>query len=142
MRADCFIDTNILVYAIDGSEENARKKRVGMELLSKVDFGLSAQVMQEFYVTVTCKIELPISPDEALAYIDRYSAFPVVLTDTGLVTEGIRNSVKYQLSYWDGAILAAADRLGAGILYSEDFNHGQRYGDIQVLNPFAAEASE
>ncbi|MGC9450483.1 MAG: PIN domain-containing protein [Oceanipulchritudo sp.] len=136
MRADSFIDTNILVYSVDGSEANAGKKHAGMELLRSEDFGLSAQVMQEFYVTVTRKIEQPLTPDEALAYLDRFSVFPVVLTDTGLVAEAIRNSVKYQLSYWDGAILAAADRLGATTLYSEDFNHGQKYGDVRVVNPF------
>ena len=136
MRADCFIDTNILIYSIDRSEENAGKKRAAMELLAKVDFGLSTQVMQEFYVTATGKIEQPLAPDDALAFLDQYSAFPVAVTDPGLVIEGIRNSVKYQLSYWDGAILAAAERLRVETLYSEDFNHGQRYGAIQVVNPF------
>ena len=69
--------------------------------------------------------------------LDRLRAFPLVQTDFGLVTEGVRSSVKFQLSYWDGALLAAAERLGAATLFSEDLNHGQRDGAVTVVNPFA-----
>jgi predicted nucleic acid-binding protein len=60
------------------------------------------------------------------------------VTDFGLVAEGIRNSVKFQVSYWDGAIIAAAERLKATTLYSEDLSHGQRCGDVTIVNPFIA----
>ena len=51
-------------------------------------------------------------------------------------TEDFAISVRYQTSYWDGAILAAAESIGVPRLYSEDLNHGQRYGSVEVLNPF------
>jgi predicted nucleic acid-binding protein len=44
--------------------------------------------------------------------------------------------MQYQLSYWDAAIIAAAEALGARDLYSEDMNHGQIYGSVRVINPF------
>lgn len=116
--------------------EGGRKKKAAMDLLENADFGLSAQVIQEFYVTVTRKIKKPLQPDEALAYIVHMETFPSVPVDAGLITEGIRNSVKYQISYWDGAILAAAGRLGSRIVYSEDLNHNQQYGKVKVVNPF------
>lgn len=43
---------------------------------------------------------------------------------------------RYQLSYWDAAIVAAAKALGAGVLYSEDLNHRQLYDGVRVENPF------
>lgn len=49
---------------------------------------------------------------------------------------GVALSRRYQLSYWDGAILAAAEALGCDILYTEDLTHGQDYGGVVVVNPF------
>ncbi len=136
MTAECLLDTNVLVYSVDATPENRNKKARAIELIRAADFGLSAQVLQEFYVTVTRKLAKPMAPASALKFLDRFRAFPVVSVDSGLVIEGVRNSLKYQISYWDGTILAAAERLRAQTIYSEDLNHGQRYGSIEVLNPF------
>jgi predicted nucleic acid-binding protein len=43
---------------------------------------------------------------------------------------------RYQISFWDALILAAAESGGAGVVYTEDLNHGQRYGSVLVQNPF------
>ena len=136
MTADCLLDTNILVYAVDTAPNNRSKRAIAIELIRQKDFGLSAQVLQEFYVTVTRKFTKPLAPKKTLAFLDNFQAFPTVPTDRSLITLGIRNSIKYQVSYWDGAILAAAERLKVSILYSEDLNHLQRYGTVQVINPF------
>ena len=138
MTADCLIDTNVLVYAVDASPANTSKKQAAITLIESTDFGLSAQVLQEFYVMVTRKLRVPLSPEEAMAFLDRFHAFPMVVTDFGLVTEGIRNSVKFHVSYWDGAIIAAAERLKAETLFTEDLSHGQRYGAVTIENPFIA----
>jgi predicted nucleic acid-binding protein len=63
----------------------------------------------------------------------------VVGTDYPLITAAVELSVRYGISYWDGAILAAAGVLEAPVLYSEDLGHGQRYGSVRVTNPFTAE---
>lgn len=136
MRADCLLDTNILVYAVDNSPANRAKQQVSIELIETADFGLSAQVLQEFYVTVTRKLASPLPPESALSFLECFRQFPLVMSDYNLLIEGIRNSVKFQLSYWDGAIIAAAENLHATTLYSEDLNHGQLYGKVRVLNPF------
>lgn len=136
MIVDCLLDTNVLVYAVDVTPCNAAKRAAAMQLIATEDFGLSAQVLQEFYVTVTRKLAKPLGPGEAMAFLDRFRAFPVLVVDAGLVYEGARNAKKFQVSYWDGAIIAAAERLHAKTLYSEDLNHGQRYGSIEALNPF------
>jgi predicted nucleic acid-binding protein len=48
----------------------------------------------------------------------------------------IEKSERFEISYWDAAILAAAEALGAETVYSEDLNAGQRYGRVRVVNPF------
>ena len=136
MIVDCLLDTNVLVYAVDSTPGHSKKRAVAIELIQKADFGLSAQVMQEFYVTVTKKFQRPLSSEKAIEFLDSLNAFPIIPTDYTLINEGIRNSIEYQISYWDGAILAAAERLKAPVLYSEDLSHGQLYGHIKVVNPF------
>ena len=136
MSVECFFDTNILVYASSSAAEDVRKREVALELVRNEDFGLSAQVLQEFYVTVTRKIRIPIEPSAALALLDLYRTFPVALTDYPLVVAGIETSLRYRISYWDGAIVAAAESLGAEVLFTEDLAHGQRYGSLRVVNPF------
>ena len=136
MSVECFFDTNILVYASSAAAEDVSKREVALELVRNEDFGLSAQVLQEFYVTVTRKIRIPIEPSAALALLELYRTFPVALTDYPLVVAGIETSLRYRISYWDGAIVAAAESLGAEVLFTEDLAHGQRYGSLRAVNPF------
>ena len=136
MSVDCLLDTNVLVYAVAGRGTEETKRKRAVELIASEDFGLSAQVLQEFYVTVVRKIEVPLSADQALEWIEQFDAFPCVATDRALVKIAIELSERYQISYWDGAIVAAAEALDATTLFSEDLNHGQHYGSVQVVNPF------
>ena len=104
--------------------------------MQRSDFGLSAQVLQEFYVTVTRKIRKPLSPELAVALMGEYRVFPTVPTDYPLIVAAVELSIRYGISYWDGAIVAAAEALEAPTLYTEDLAHGQRYGNVLALNPF------
>lgn len=136
MTVDCFLDTNILVYAAAGRGAEEEKRKHALELIENKNFGLSTQVLQEFYITTVRKIEVPLTPIQALEWIEQFSIFPCLGIDTPLVKIAIEISERYQTSYWDGAIIVAAEALGAKILYSEDLNHGQRYGAVDVSNPF------
>jgi len=136
MNVEVFLDTNVLVYAAVARPHEERKRRRAMELIETAEFGTSAQVLQEFYVTVVKKALRPLSPEVALAWLDQFAAFPCQATDHRLVRVAIEKSERFQISYWDGAIIAAAEALGAETLYSEDLNAGQRYGSVQVVNPF------
>ncbi len=136
MSVDCFLDTNILVYAVSSAERDAAKSTKALDLVQRSDFGLSAQVLQEFYVTVTRKMSKPLSPELAVALMDEYRVFPTVPTDYPLIVSAVELSLRYGISYWDGAIVAAAEVLEAHTLYTEDLNHGQRYGGVRAINPF------
>ena len=142
MNVDSFIDTNVLVYAATRDPESRGKRERALRLIEEQNFALSAQVLQEFYVTVTRKIGTPLPPQQALAWIEQFEAFPCVAVEASLVKVAVEISVRHETSYWDGAILAAAQSAGASTLYSEDLNHGQYFGGVRVINPFAVPASQ
>ncbi len=136
MSVDCFLDTNILVYAVSAAEGDAARRSLALDLVARMDFGLSAQVLQEFYVTVTRKIRKPLPAEQAVALMDEYRHFPTVPTDYPLIVAGVELSLRYGIWYWHGAIVAAAEILEAPTLYTEDLNHGQHYGRVLAINPF------
>jgi predicted nucleic acid-binding protein len=138
MNASVFLDTNVLVYAAIGSGKDEPKRRRALELVESEDFGTSAQVLQEFFVTVVRKASRRLSALEALEWIEQWTAFPCQAIDHQLVRIAMEQSERYAISYWDAAILAAAVALGAHTVYSEDLNDGQRYGGVRVVNPFAS----
>ncbi|MBZ5609123.1 MAG: PIN domain-containing protein [Acidobacteriia bacterium] len=137
MTASVFLDTNVLVYAAVGTGKDAPKRKRALELIESEDFGTSAQVLQEFFVTVVKKAARPLSAAVALEWIEQLASFPCQTIDHQLVRIAIEQSERFGISYWDAAILAAAEALGAHTVFSEDLNDGQRYGKLRVVNPFA-----
>jgi predicted nucleic acid-binding protein len=137
MTVKAFFDTNVLVYAAVGAGKDEPKRRRAMELVESVDFGISAQVLQEFFVTVVRKASCPIPAAKAMEWMEQWSAFPCQAIDHQLVRIAVEKSERFKISYWDAAILAAAEALGADTVYSEDLSHAQRYGRVRVTNPFA-----
>ncbi|MFN7932398.1 MAG: PIN domain-containing protein [Bryobacteraceae bacterium] len=73
---------------------------------------------------------------ELREWIEAFEAFPCVSQDTGLVKIAALLSLRYKISYWDAAVIAAAETAGAKTLYTEDLNPGQRYGSVLVKNPY------
>ena len=136
MNVDCFLDTNVLFYAAMARFSSPGKYERARLLIAETHFGISGQVLQEFYVNVTRKTDRPLSSAKALDWIDRLIDRPCVAIDHGLVAEAAVVAERYAISYWDGAIIAAAERQAAPILYTEDLNHEQTYGSVKVVNPF------
>jgi predicted nucleic acid-binding protein len=137
MNAKVFFDTNVLVYAAVGTGKDESKRKRALDLIQSEDFGTSAQVLQEFFVTVVKKALRPLSAAQALEWIEQWAAFPCQPIDRELVQIAVGISERFTISYWDAAILAAAEALGSRIVYSEDLNDGQQYGEVRVINPFS-----
>lgn len=137
MTVNAFFDTNVLVYAAVGTGKDEPKRKRAVALIESTDFGTSAQVLQEFFVTVVRRAARPLSAAEALEWIEQWTAFPCQSIDQALVRIAIEQSERFAISYWDAAILAAAEALGTDTVYSEDLCHGQQYGRVRVLNPFS-----
>jgi predicted nucleic acid-binding protein len=93
---------------------------------------LSIQVLQEFYVNLIRK-KIPASI--ARETVTNYLEWEVVDNDRTPFLEALRWKERWQLSYWDRLILAAANRAKAKEVWSEDLNRGQRYDGIKVINP-------
>ncbi|HZP10572.1 PIN domain-containing protein [Methyloceanibacter sp.] len=134
-KVEYLLDTNILIYAASANETERTKKIKAAELL-KSPFGTSTQVIQEFYTTVRRKPDRPLTAAEALQWVKRLELQPCAVVDIPLIQSATEISQRYRISYWDGAILAAAERLGTDVVYTEDLNHGQSYGPVRVVNPF------
>jgi predicted nucleic acid-binding protein len=130
-----FVDTNILVYAHDrdaADKHQAAKEKVAQLWRLPVAPAISVQVLQELYVNL---IRKTVSQSEARQTIIDYCAWHVVDNDPTLLMEGIDLQIRWQSSFWDALILAAAQRAGAGVIWSEDLNTTQDYGGIVAVNP-------
>ncbi len=134
MRNECFLDTNVLIYAASKRIDAPRKHDIARALFADTAFCTSGQVLAEF---VANRRKLSgMSLTDLSVWIDKITAFPMAEIDAAIVRSGLQMSERYKISYWDGAILAAAEQLGAPIVYSEDLNDGQTYGSVKVINPF------
>jgi predicted nucleic acid-binding protein len=136
MRTEGFLDTNVLIYAAAGRKDEPRKQAIARRLVAETEFGVSAQTLAEFYVAVARKVALTLPLDEIDGWIEGLSQRPFVAVDQDIVRAGIYLSRRYDLKYYDAALLAAAERLGATTFYTEDLNHGQLYGSVRAINPF------
>jgi len=133
-----FVDTNILLYAAGHDRRDERKRLLALKVLTDGDCAISAQVLAEFFSNATKPTKLNLPYDVAIDWLADFRRFPIVPVTADLVARGAANADRYQISYWDGAIIAAAQEIRAETLYSEDLNAGQRYGCVRVVNPFAA----
>jgi len=131
------VDTNVLVYAADGTNPPPAKTRVARELLTRSDLHLSVQILSEFVANARHPAKLALAPDQERQWLRAWLRFPVApLTPETFVTAiGIHH--RHQLSHWDSMVLATASELGCDTLFSEDLQHGRRYGEIRVVDPFA-----
>jgi predicted nucleic acid-binding protein len=132
------LDTNVLVYAFSKAGRDAAKARIAREWINREDWGVSVQILQEFYVNAV-RAPHQLGHDEAVAMIEEIaSSRPVIGADLALMRLALQIKRRYGIAYWDAAVVAGARRLGAAVLVSEDLSHGQDYGGVRVLNPFAA----
>jgi predicted nucleic acid-binding protein len=135
-KVACFLDTNILLYAALGKLDEPEKFDVSRKLLAAWDFGISTQVLGEFFVNAQRKSRRPLRAEEAVAWIEELQERPCAIIDHAIVRSAIDISQRFEISYWDAAIIAAAEQLETKVVYSEDLNHDQLYGTIRILNPF------
>ena len=133
-----FVDTNVLVFARDAGERNKQPQaQAWLEELWRTRTGrLSLQVLSEFYVTVTRKLDPGLPPDEARADIRAFHAWRPVSADEQMIEAAWSLEDRYSLSFWDALILAAARAAGCDRVLSEDLSEGESYDGVVVVNPF------
>ena len=132
-----FVDTNILLYAISNHPSEAEKNQKARAILSGSDLVFSVQVLQEFYVQATRPTRTdPLTHEEATALIQYWLRHRIIPITVQVMQDALDIMKRYQTSYWDAAILAAAASAGCSDLLSEDLNPGQSYNTVRVINPF------
>jgi predicted nucleic acid-binding protein len=137
MSAVDFLDTNILVYSYDTVD--LRKQGIAQNLVDQAldgDFIISGQVLAEFASTLLHKLAPSISPVGLTRILDALGPIRTIATDAGMVRRAVEATGAYGLHFYDGLIIAAAERGGSETIWSEDFNAGQEYFGITVRNPF------
>ncbi len=138
MSAAVFVDTNVLVYCRDAGEpEKQPQAAAWMEHLWRYRSGrLSFQVLREFYVTVTERLDPGLDPSVARSDVRTLLGWRPTPMSSAALEAAWRIQDRYGLSWWDALIAAAAQLSGSAFLLSEDFQHAQRFGDVEVVNPF------
>jgi len=132
-----FVDTSILLYRVSVLDVDAAKHRIATELLAATDLRLSVQVLQEFFVQATRPSrEGALEHDEAVGLIRSWRRFEPVSITPEIMDAALAACERWQVSYWDAAILEAARSAGCDIVLTEDLNDGQDYGGVRVVNPF------
>ncbi len=133
-----FIDTNVLAYAHDTSEEakQAIAKDLLYELWESERGAVSTQVLQEFYVVATRKFKAALSRKEAREIVSNYGEWRLVHIDLVLIINASKLEEQHQLSFWDALIVEAARRSGATRLLSEDLSSGSTIQGVAIENPF------
>lgn len=136
----CFLDTNLLIYAWDNTEQS--KKNLIIPFLNYIKENsfpvISTQTLGEFFNVAVKKIGL--TKEQGYVICEEYSKlFPVYEISTENVLHAMKISKETQYSYWDSLIIAMAIDTGCSVLYSEDLNNGQEIEGLKIVNPFTVQ---
>jgi predicted nucleic acid-binding protein len=144
MSDKAFVDTNIiLVYAhdLDAGEKNTVARKLLTELWESRLGIVSTQVLQEFYVMLTKKIQRPLDVPTVRRLVRNYSAWEVVVNGVQNIVQASEIQEAHRLSFWDALIDSAAFAGNAATILTEDLSHGQQIEGILIQNPFVTETS-
>jgi len=144
MSATVFVDTNVLVYVRDRTDEGKQRRAAEwMAALWDEDAGrLSSQVLHEYYVTLTRKLDPVRSRAEAREDVGSLRAWTPLAVDHEVMESAWDVEDRYGLSWWDALIVAAALRARCSWLLTEDLQDGQEYFGIKVISPFTHRPEE
>ena len=133
-----FLDTSILLYAVDSRDaEKHARAREWLESLWRTRSGrTSTQVLSEFFVNATQRLEPSLTPDEAWQQVSGLRAWRPHAIDLESLELGRQLQVRYHLSWWDSLVVAAAQLQGCSILLTEDLQHGSEVAGVTITNPF------
>jgi predicted nucleic acid-binding protein len=132
-----FLDTNVLLYSLN--ESFPGKRKTAQDLIQRAiagEFSISIQVLAEFAAVTLKKFRDRVTPQEVVALLDTLNRIPSIKPDAEIVRRAVEAHATYNIGFYDGMIIAAAERAGSKKIYSEDLNAGQKYFGIEVVDPF------
>lgn len=139
MSADSLLDTNIIIYLLDASHP-AKYQRSEHLIQAGLQHGnccISMQVIQETLNVATGKLNF--SHEDALRLLNQ-TLLPLcsIIPPARVYSRGLDIQFRYQYSFYDSLIIAAALEAGCKTLYSEDLQHSQKIEQLTIKNPFLA----
>jgi predicted nucleic acid-binding protein len=137
MSAAEFLDTNILVYAYD--LRDPRKQKIAQSLIHRAldgEIAASSQVLGEFASTLLHKLTPPVKPADLATLLQTLESIYLVPLDRHVVLRAVNAHDQYGLHFYDGMIVATAERGGCQKIWSEDLNASQEYFGVRIENPF------
>jgi len=139
MSDKAFFDTNLFIYVYDGRDPSKQRRAVDLLVRAWAEGTLvvSYQVIQEFFNFALRKAEVKMTPSDAQRMlVDVFRPLHLVPPSLALIGSAIEIADRFRLSWYDSLIVAAAQHGGCTRLYSEDLQHGQRFGPVEVIDPF------
>jgi predicted nucleic acid-binding protein len=137
MSAPDFLDSNVLIYAYDKADP--AKQRIARGLVVEAVLGrftISTQVLAEFSSALLHKLRPRLSVDQINQALNGLRPIPLIKPDADIVHRAVEAHAAYGVHFYDGMIIAAAERAGSAKILSEDLNEGQEYFGVTVANPF------
>ena len=143
-EARFFVDTNLFVYFRDATEVVKQTQAAEwMTFLSRQRSGrTSAQVLNEFYVTVTQKLKIGLSREVAWEDVSALMRWNPVSIDTEVLRQARAVQLRYQFSWWDALIVSSAMKARCDYLLTEDLSDGQDLDGVRVINPFSVRPAD
>lgn len=123
-------------HDISAGRKHEIAKKLLKDLWNTRNGCLSTQVLSEFYVTITKKVERPLSPSQASQIISDLGLWKLDTPNVEDILDAIQISQRYMISFWDSLIVCSAINLDCSIIWSEDLNSGQYFDKVKVVNPF------
>ena len=136
------VDTNVLLYAYDRGQ--SVKQPRALEVLDHLALQrmgvLTSQVLAEFFVNATRKLQPPLSIEETYHCIENYLLSWEILDITGaIVLEAARGVRTYRMTYWDAQIWSSARMNQIPVVFTEDFGPRRIIEGVRFVNPFGAD---
>ncbi len=134
-----FLDTNIFVYSFDqrSAAKARRAKQLIREALTTQKGVISYQVVQEFFNVALKRFSQPMQTADAEQYLSTvFRPLLGVHSSQALYAEALHLHAQSGLSWYDSLIVSSAIQARCDLLFTEDLQHGQRFGSLQVRNPF------
>jgi len=135
-----FLDTNVLVYAVDEADE--RRRAIARDLLARGadgdggGFVISTQVLSEFLVAVR-RLAIPVGEDVALGIVrDLAASVEIHVPSVADIIGAAERAVREKIHHYDALIVQAAVSAGCGVLITEDLQDGRRFDGVTVTDPF------
>ena len=138
MSTEVFLDTNVLLYAVDDRDIGKRDRaRLWLAACWQARCGrVSTQVLNEFYANVRKKFTSAPSAGDARAEVRRYQHWRPWVIDHPTIEAAWAVESRYGINYWDALVVAAAQQQGCTLLLSEDLQHDQQIDGVRIVNPF------